>query len=94
MKNPIKVGVIGDFDPAREAHTATVRAIYHAADKLSLKADVIWIPTSSIPSINGLKELQTFDCLWASPGAPYKSMDGAIAGIRIAREKNKPFFGT
>ncbi len=94
MKTSISVGIIGDFDPARAVHTVTVNAILHAAQSLSIKADITWIPTPSIPSVNGVKEIQSFDCIWVSPGAPYTSMSGAISGIRIAREVNKPLFGT
>ncbi len=93
MKSRIKLGIIGDYDKNKSSHPATVEAIQHAAGKLSLDVDVTWIPTPSIPTDNGLKELRSFDGLWASPGSPYNSMNGALAGIRIAREMNKPFFG-
>ena len=93
MQNPVRVGIIGDFDPAREAHVATVNALQHAADQLSAKVNITWIPTTSIPSANGPGELQSFDGLWAAPVTP-KNPDGAIAGIRVARESNIPFFGT
>src|SRR5208282_6192757 len=32
--------------------------------------------------------------LLCSPGSPYKSLDGALAGIRYARENKVPFIGT
>ncbi len=38
--------------------------------------------------------LDRFDGLWASPGSPYLSMDGALDCIRFARERGKPFVGT
>ncbi len=93
MKSQIRLGIIGDYDTNKSSHVATMEAIQHAAGILSLDVDVTWIPTPSIPTENGLKELHSFDGLWASPGSPYKSMNGTLAGIRLAREMNKPFFG-
>jgi CTP synthase (UTP-ammonia lyase) len=38
--------------------------------------------------------LRRFDALWCAPGSPYQSMDGALQGIRFAREEGWPFIGT
>ncbi|MFO7445766.1 MAG: hypothetical protein R6W90_05330 [Ignavibacteriaceae bacterium] len=38
--------------------------------------------------------LNTFDGLWCVPGSPYKNMEGALKGIKYARENNIPFLGT
>lgn len=38
--------------------------------------------------------LESFDGLWASPGSPYKSMEGMLQGIEFARRRDWPFLGT
>jgi CTP synthase (UTP-ammonia lyase) len=38
--------------------------------------------------------LTAYDAVWCAPGSPYLSLDGALAGIRFARENAVPFIGT
>jgi CTP synthase (UTP-ammonia lyase) len=94
MKKQLDIGIIGDFEPRRSSHLATVDAIHHAAAGLGLKARISWAPTPSILSGEGERQLKQCDCFWASPGSPYKSLSGAIQGIRLARESGRPFVGT
>src|SRR6266850_4412530 len=42
---PVKVGVVGDYDPGSRAHRATDAALAHAAGASSLAVDVRWVPT-------------------------------------------------
>ncbi len=94
MDRAITIGIIGDYDEKKTSHPATNNAIQHAADYLSIKASVTWLPTSSFLTEDGQPKLGQFDALWASPGSPYRSMEGAIEGIRLAREMGRPFIGT
>ncbi len=92
MKNSVRIGVIGDFNAASRYHRATNESIAHAADALGLEAQIAWLPT---PALEGsTAALEGFDGLWCSPGSPYESMQGALDGIRFARERGKPFVGT
>ena len=94
MPETIKVGVIGDFDPARSSHLATDDALLHAAESSGLAVRISWIPTMSLGDDNHEMLLDPYDALWCAPGSPYESMDGALRGIRFARERGKPFAGT
>jgi CTP synthase (UTP-ammonia lyase) len=94
MNQTIKVGIIGDFNPDLQFHTATNEALKHAATSLSLALDFQWVPTESLEDKSERKKLEQFDALWCSPGSPYKSMAGALQGIRFARERGRPFIGT
>ena len=54
--------------------------------------EVEWLPT---PSLEGNSErMKRFDAFLCAPGSPYKSSEGALNGIRFARENNRPFLGT
>jgi len=94
MKQAVKVGIIGDYDPKKTSHPPTNDAIRHATARLSLKVDVTWIPTLSLLTADALQKLEQYDCLWASAGSPYRSAEGALKGIRRARELGRPFIGT
>jgi len=94
MENKARIGIIADYDAGKPSHPATNEAIEHAANYLSVKVDVAWLPTEPLETSEGLRNLDEFDGIWAGPGSPYQSPEGAIRGIQLAREKNHPFFGT
>ena len=94
MPETIKVGVIGDFDPACRPHLATDDALEHAAESSGLRVRISWIPTMSLRDGDHETLLDPYDALWCAPGSPYESMAGALRGIRFARERGKPFAGT
>ncbi len=85
---PIKIGIIGDYNANNPTHVATTNGIQHAADALGEPIETIWLATDRP------QELENFQGLLGSPGSPYRSMEGALAGIRYARENGVPFIGT
>jgi len=94
MNAPLRVGIIGDFDPQLRSHLATTEALCHAANTLSVRVDSAWLPTPSLDHAGCETTLQRFDALWCAPASPYKSMRGALKAIQWAREKDWPFLGT
>lgn len=82
-----EIGIVGDFHPANETHRLTNAAMEHAG------LGATWIPTERL---TGRPEavLGAFDGLVIAPGSPYRSMDGALAAIRYARERGVPLVGT
>jgi CTP synthase (UTP-ammonia lyase) len=95
MIAPGRIGLIGDFDPTFRPHVAATDALQHAAAGVGCVVEACWVPTESIDAGAPAAELERFDGLWATPcPRPYKSLDGALAAIRFARERNWPFVGT
>lgn len=92
MKSLLRIGVIGDFNSNFAHHYATDDSLRHSAESLGIEVLTTWIPTESLETDTA--ELQPFDGLWCSSGSPYKSMEGALRGIRYARESGKPFVAT
>lgn len=89
----LRIGIIGDFNPEYLYHKATNQSLDLTARSLGIETSYEWIPTDSLDE-QRTAALERFDGLWASPGSPYRSMDGALTGIRFARERGKPFIGT
>jgi CTP synthase (UTP-ammonia lyase) len=89
----LRVGLIGDYDPQVKAHTVTLKAIALAAADLGCDVDIRWLQTPSLvkDAEQRLAECQVF---WAVPNTPYASMEGALNGIRFAREHGVPLLGT
>ena len=92
MKTLLRIGIIGDFNLRFTHHQATDDSLRHSAESLAIEVQTTWIPTESLET--GIEPLYQFDGLWCSSGSPYKSMEGALRGIRYARESGKPFVAT
>lgn len=94
MTRTITVGIVGDYNPDNRFHTATNQSLRHAAEVLAVPVDIRWLSTESLDDVSAPDTLQGYDALWCAPSSPYRSMAGALNGIRYAREKRVPFIGT
>jgi CTP synthase (UTP-ammonia lyase) len=81
------VGVVGDFNAQNVTHRFTNEALQHLALPFE------WVPTDEVPAQAG-RRLGRYAGLWIAPASPYRSMDGALAAIRHARERGVPLVGT
>ncbi|MGO8874049.1 MAG: glutamine amidotransferase-related protein [Acidimicrobiales bacterium] len=89
----VRIGVIGDYEPANETHLATTAAIQHAAGSRGVPAEITWIPTDEVGD-TGEEALAGMDGLIIAPGSPYRSMIGALTAIAHARTQDLPLLGT
>lgn len=94
MSDPVRIGILGDFNGDFRSHNATNDALQHAARKLHMEVESQWIPTPSLAEAGTEKALEGYDGIWASPGSPYKSFEGMLRGIEFARTRDWPFLGT
>jgi CTP synthase (UTP-ammonia lyase) len=94
VKNAVRIGILGDFNPEFRSHHATNDSLQHAAAQLHVRLESQWIPTPSLLEAGAEKMLANFDGLWASPGSPYNSFEGMLKGIEFARRCDWPFLGT
>ena len=88
-----RVAVIGEHHPGHEPQDAIAPALDHAASALGTSYRVVWIDTPALVA-DAHAVLADFDAVWCAPGSPYLSLEGALAGIRWARESGTPFLGT
>lgn len=90
---PLRVAVVGDRLAKFTAQDSIEVALQHSAAALGTAVDVEWFATPKLAS--GVAELlASADAVWCAPGSPYLSLDGALEGIRFARETGRPFLGT
>ena len=94
MADSVRIGILGDFDPKEPNLPAVGKSLDHAAQQLGCTVESEWLPTPSLTSADSEKRLEAFDGIWAAPGSPYKSFDGMLKGIEIARRRDWPFIGT
>ena len=88
MNDVTRVGIIGDFRAENRTHLATNAGIRHAADALGQEIEAEWLATDLEHEFGG------YQGLLCSPGSPYRRLEGALNGIRYAREHGVPFLGT
>jgi CTP synthase (UTP-ammonia lyase) len=88
MASAVRIGVMGEFNESNATHVATNTGMQHAAEALGREFEVVWLPTDEP------QDFGVFAGLVCSPGSPYRSLDGALVGIRHARENGVPFLGT
>jgi CTP synthase (UTP-ammonia lyase) len=62
--------------------------LQHAAAALDESIEAVWLATDQ------LHDYGNYQGLFGSPGSPYRNMEGALEGIRYARENGVPFMGT
>lgn len=86
----MRIGIVGDYDPATESHPATTSALFLAARANGLTADIEWISTTRVTD----DALLRCDGLFAAPGSPYRSADGMLAALQFARERMRPLLAT
>jgi CTP synthase (UTP-ammonia lyase) len=90
----MRIGIIGDYNPAFHSHAATNVALQRAAEHFGVTLHAPWLPTPTLLDPDYEERLARYDGLFATPGSPYQSFDGMLRGIQFARERNWPFVGT
>ena len=96
LSRPIEkwIAVIGDRMEGFEPQDTISGALGHAAGCLGYDPpEIRWIPTDLLGA-EGPGVLVGASGVWCAPGSPFRSLDGALDGIRWARESRIPFLGT
>ena len=89
----IRIGLIGDHNPAVTAHRAIPVALELAGAVLGARVEAQWFGTDTLDGNAGAR-LSACDGIWCVPASPYRSEAGAVSAIRYARESRRPFLGT
>jgi CTP synthase (UTP-ammonia lyase) len=88
----VRIALVGDHDPEAVAHRAIPIALELAGRCAGLTIAREWIGTDTIDG--HWPGLEYFQGIWCVPASPYRSAEGAITAIRMAREGGIPFLGT
>lgn len=88
------IAVIGDRVDGFAPQDAIASSVEHAAASLGVETPVVrWVATEELAE-QGTGRLIGAAAVWCAPGSPYRSLTGALEGIRWARESDVPFLGT
>jgi CTP synthase (UTP-ammonia lyase) len=84
----MRLGIVADYDPGNETHLGTDAGLAHAG------IDFEWVPTDDIAPDDPAARLDRYAGIMVGPASPYRSMEGALAAVRFARERGVPLVGT
>jgi CTP synthase (UTP-ammonia lyase) len=89
---PVRIGILGEAAPGFAPVDTIEESLRHAAGQLGVELMVRWLATLPLQAAPH-EAVIGLDGLFAAPGVP-DSLDGALGGIRYAREHDVPFLGT
>lgn len=87
MADNLRIAIVGDFNPDFHSHLAT-----NASGLIGVRAESPWLPTPSLLEGEVERDLASFDRI--SPGSPYRSLEGELRAIELARMRDWPFVAT
>ena len=90
MESTVRLAILGDHDPARQLHSALDDALRHAVGARHRTLVWDWIHTETL-AIEPVSVLAGANGVLAATDDACASLDGALAGIRVARERRVPF---
>jgi len=80
----LSIAVVLDSAPTHPYHMATLAAIGHAAEALSLSPDIRVTPSDTLADPAAV---ESFAAVVIGPGSPYRDPEAVLATIRAARER-------
>ncbi|WP_028974604.1 CTP synthase C-terminal region-related (seleno)protein [Spirochaeta cellobiosiphila] len=89
----IKFAVIGEYQDDNQTHILLEKSLEEMSSSLGKTAQIDWIDTKLLDE-EGSSILLPYHGIWSAPGSPFHSLEGAISGIRYARENLIPHLGT
>lgn len=89
----VHISLIGDFDVNVAAHRAIPLALKRAGEDLGVDVRFTWHHTARLGA-RPERALEASSGVWCVPASPYANAAAALAVIRFARERPRPFLGT
>lgn len=96
FKNPkytIRVGLVGKYVELPDAYKSIAESFIHSGATNECCVNVDYIHSEEITDTNIEEKLGGIDGLLVAPGFGSRGIDGKIAAVKYAREKNIPFLG-
>lgn len=93
LSGEVKIALIGKYVQLQDAYISINEALKHAGYFFGKKIMINWILADDITEENVEEHLQDVDGILVPGGFGPRGIDGKLAAIRYAREKNIPYFG-
>lgn len=92
-KDTVKIAVVGKYLDMKDAYISLTEALLHGGLANGLKADIKWVDAVALESKNPGDFLSDTDGILIPGGFGERGVEGKIAAVNFARNKDIPFFG-
>jgi CTP synthase len=90
---PVKIGIVGKYTKLSDAYLSVVEALRHGSIATSSKLEIEWIDSEELTPNNIEQQLAGINGILVPGGFGIRGVDGKIAAITYARQKQLPFLG-
>lgn len=89
----VRIGLIGKYVELKDSYKSISEAFIHAGAVNDCKVQLDWIHSESLTEDNVAEKFNGLKGVLVAPGFGNRGIEGKIAAIKYAREKNIPFLG-
>lgn len=89
----VRVALIGKYVELPDAYKSIVEALLHAAGWQGVQVEIWWIHSGDLTDDNVERRLKGADGILVAPGFGTRAIEGKLAALRYARERQIPTFG-
>lgn len=96
IKNPdktVRIGVVGKYVDLKESYKSLHEAIIHGGLANDCQVEVVYVDSEKIIDKNVAQALNSVHGILVPGGFGTRGIDGKMAAIKYAREKQVPYFG-
>ncbi len=92
-KHPVEIAIVGKYVRLSDAYLSVVEALRHAAIAMSADLRLRWVNSETLEDDGMGSHLNDVDGVVVPGGFGIRGVDGKIAAIQYARDKEIPFLG-
>jgi CTP synthase len=89
----VSIAIVGKYTDLKDSYKSLVEALYHGGIANDSRVSLLWVDSEQIEQEGSGKHLGECDGILVPGGFGIRGIEGKVAAIRLAREKQIPFFG-
>lgn len=88
-----EIALVGKYVEHHDAYKSIVEALIHGGTMNDTKVNISWVQSEDLTDENVVEKLGSVTGILVAPGFGDRGIDGKLAAVKYAREKEIPFFG-
>ncbi|SDS71135.1 CTP synthase [Paenibacillaceae bacterium GAS479] len=93
LKHSTEIAIVGKYVALHDAYLSIVESLAHAGIEADSEVNIRWVDAEELTDENAGKQLGGVKGILVPGGFGDRGIEGKVAAIRYAREKQIPFFG-
>jgi CTP synthase len=89
----VRIALVGKYVELQDAYMSVREAVRHAALKIGVEAEILWLHSAELEKGRGQSELEKADGIIVPGGFGSRGIEGKIYAARFARENKVPYLG-